>query len=164
MTGPLADPEVIPHRTGRAGVRAFGDQRASSTQFWIDISGRSPAPSSPPMAIRFRSVRGSRLPLAIAQRLDVLIDLPGNGAYPIFAHGRGQTTRTGIVLAASGRACVTPRRGGRRKCAAVDPRLNVGLEAVTPCATPRRRDAPGDPRRRHGAVYLVAERANIGET
>jgi hypothetical protein len=35
----------------------------------------------------------------MAQRLDVLIDLPGNGAYPIFAQVEGKRARTGIVLA-----------------------------------------------------------------
>jgi FtsP/CotA-like multicopper oxidase with cupredoxin domain len=47
-------------------------------------------------------VRVTRLPLAMAQRLDVLIDLPGNGAYPILAQVEGKRARTGIILAASG--------------------------------------------------------------
>jgi FtsP/CotA-like multicopper oxidase with cupredoxin domain len=79
----LADPEVI--RTEPGGrVRLTLINAASSTQFWIDLgalSGTVVAVDGHPV----RPVRGSRLPLAIAQRLDVLIDLPGKGSYPIFA-------------------------------------------------------------------------------
>src|SRR5438128_1595255 len=96
----LADPEVI--RTEPGGrVRLRLINAASSTQFWIDLgalTGTVVAADGHPV----RPVRGSRLPLAIAQRLDVLIDLPRNGAYPIFAQVEGKRTRTGIVLAASG--------------------------------------------------------------
>jgi FtsP/CotA-like multicopper oxidase with cupredoxin domain len=111
----LADPEVV--RTepgGRVRLRLING--ASATQFWIDLgalSGTVVAVDGHPV----RPMRGNRVPLAMAQRLDVLIDLPGNGAYPILAQVEGKRARTGIILAASGRACVTPRRGGRRKCA-----------------------------------------------
>jgi methionine-rich copper-binding protein CopC len=74
---------------------------ASATQFWIDLGGLTGtvvAVDGHPV----RPVRGTRLPLAMAQRLDVLIDLPGNGAYPIFAQVEGKQARTGIVLVASG--------------------------------------------------------------
>ncbi len=96
----LADPDAI--RTepgGRVRLRLING--ASATQFWIDLgalSGTVVAVDGHPV----RPVRGTRLPLAMAQRLDVLIDLPGNGAYPIFAQVEGKRTRTGIVLAASG--------------------------------------------------------------
>src|SRR5438105_1701524 len=96
----LADPEVI--RTepgGRVRLRLING--ASATQFWIDLgalTGAVTAVDGHPL----RPVRGTRLPLAIAQRLDVLIDLPGKGVYPIFAQVEGKRARTGIVLAASG--------------------------------------------------------------
>ncbi len=96
----FSDPEVI--RTepgGRVRLRLING--ASATQFWIDLgalSGTIVAVDGHPV----RPVRGSRLPLATAQRLDVLIDLPGNGPYAIFARVEGKRART----------------GGRRKCAA----------------------------------------------
>ena len=111
----LADPEVI--RTepgGRVRLRLING--ASSTQFWIDLgalSGTVVAVDGHPV----RPVRGTRLPLAMAQRLDVLIDLPGNGAYPIFAQVEGKRARTGIVLAASG-APVSRLAAEAGKCAA----------------------------------------------
>jgi FtsP/CotA-like multicopper oxidase with cupredoxin domain len=96
----LADPEVI--RTEPGGrVRLRLINAASSTQFWIDLgalSGTVVAADGHPV----RPVRVTGLPLAMAQRLDVLIDLPGNGAYPIFARVEGKRARTGIVLATSG--------------------------------------------------------------
>src|ERR1700675_1971693 len=96
----LADPEVI--RTESGGrVRLRLINAASSTQFWIDLgalSGTVVAVDGHPV----RPVRATRLPLAMAQRLDVLIDLPGTGAYPIFAQVEGKRARTGIVLATSG--------------------------------------------------------------
>ena len=43
------------------------------------------------------------MPLAIAQRADILIELPaGPGAYPILAQVEGKVDRTGIVLATPG--------------------------------------------------------------
>src|SRR5258705_1569082 len=90
----LADPEVI--RTepgGRVRLRLING--ASATQFWIDLgalTGTVVAVDGHPV----RPVRSSRLPLAMAQRVDVLIDLPGNGAYPIFAQVEGKRARTGI--------------------------------------------------------------------
>jgi FtsP/CotA-like multicopper oxidase with cupredoxin domain len=43
---------------------------------------------------------GRRFELAVAQRLDLRLNLPaGEGAYPIRAQGEGTTLRTGLVLA-----------------------------------------------------------------
>ncbi|WP_354259601.1 multicopper oxidase family protein [Bradyrhizobium sp. F1.13.3] len=96
----LADPEVI--RTEPGGrVRLRLVNGAASTQFWVDLgalSGTVVAVDGHPV----RPVRVTRLPLAIAQRLDVLIDVPGNGSYPIFAQVEGKQARAGIILAASG--------------------------------------------------------------
>src|SRR5580704_9172271 len=126
----LADPEIV--RTepgGRVLLRVIN--AASSTQFWIDLgalTGTVVAVDGHPV----RTVRASRLPLALAQRLDILIDLPANGAYPIFAQVEGKQARTGIVLAASGAA--VPRLAAEAEANAppVDLSLERQLEAVTP--------------------------------
>src|SRR5947208_12279845 len=81
-----------------------------------------------------RPVRGSRLPLAIAQRLDVLIDLPGNGAYPIFAQVEGKRARTGIVLAASGAPVAALAPEAEENAPPVDLSLETRLQALTPLA------------------------------
>jgi FtsP/CotA-like multicopper oxidase with cupredoxin domain len=96
----LADPEVVAvERSGRARLRLIN--AASATQFWVDLgalSGTVIAADGHPV----RAVGATRLPLAMAQRLDVLIDLPGDGAFPIFAQVEGKRERTGIILATPG--------------------------------------------------------------
>jgi FtsP/CotA-like multicopper oxidase with cupredoxin domain len=133
----FADPEVI--RTEPGGrVRLRLINATSATQFWIDLgalSGTVVAVDGHPV----RSVRGSRLPLAIAQRLDVLIDLPGNGAYPIFAQVEGKRVRTGIVLAASGALVSRLDEEAGENAPPVDLSLEHRLEAVSPL-TPRAPD------------------------
>ena len=128
----LADPEVI--RTEPGGrVRLRLINAASSTQFWIDLgalTGTVIAADGHPV----RPVRGTRLPLAMAQRLDVLIDLPGNGAYPIYAQVEGKRARTGIVLAASGAPVSRLAVEAKENAPPVDLSLEGRLEAVTPLA------------------------------
>jgi FtsP/CotA-like multicopper oxidase with cupredoxin domain len=133
----LADPEVI--RTepgGRVQLRLIN--AASSSQFWIDLgtlSGTVVAVDGHPV----RPVRVTRLPLAMAQRLDVLIDLPGNGAYPIFAQVEGKRARTGIVLATSGAPVSRLAAEAGENAPPVDLSLERRLEAVAPL-TPRTPD------------------------
>src|SRR5216684_8346472 len=81
-----------------------------------------------------RPVRSARLPLAMAQRLDVLIDLPGNGPYPIFAQVEGKRVRTGIVLAASGAPVSRLTAEAAENALPIDLSLERRLEAVTPLA------------------------------
>ena len=126
----LADPEVI--RTepgGRVLLRLING--ASATQFWIDLgalTGTVISVDGHPV----RPVRGSRLPLAMAQRLDVLIDLPENGAYPIIAQVEGTRARTGIVLAASGAPVPRLASEAEKNAPPVDLSLERRLEAATP--------------------------------
>jgi FtsP/CotA-like multicopper oxidase with cupredoxin domain len=70
----------------------------------------------------------------MAQRLDVLIDLPGNGSYPIFAQVEGKRTRTGIVLATSGASVSRLAAEAEENAPPVDLSLERRLEAVAPLA------------------------------
>jgi FtsP/CotA-like multicopper oxidase with cupredoxin domain len=128
----LADPEVIRAEAGgRVRLRLING--ASATQFWIDLgalTGTVIAADGQPV----RPVRGSRFPLAMAQRLDVLIDLPGNGAYPIFAQVEGKRARTGIILAASGALVSRVDAEASDNAPPVDLSLERSLEAFTPLA------------------------------
>jgi FtsP/CotA-like multicopper oxidase with cupredoxin domain len=128
----LADPEVIRTESGgRVLLRLING--ASSTQFWIDLgalSGTIVAVDGHPV----RPLRGNRLPLAIAQRLDVLIDLPGNGSYPIVAQVEGKRARTGIILAASGAPVSRLAAEAGENAPPVDLSLERRLEAATPLA------------------------------
>jgi FtsP/CotA-like multicopper oxidase with cupredoxin domain len=128
----LADPEIV-HTEAGGHVRLRLINAASSTQFWIDLgvlTGAVVAVDGRPV----RPVRDSRFPLAIAQRLDVLIDLPGTGAYPIFAQVEGKRARTGIVLAASGAPVSRLTAQAAENAPPVDHSLERRLEAVTPLA------------------------------
>jgi FtsP/CotA-like multicopper oxidase with cupredoxin domain len=133
----LADPEVI--RTepgGRVLLRLING--ACSTEFWIDLGGLTGtviAADGHPV----RPVRGTRLPLAIAQRFDVMIDLPGEGAYPILAQVEGKRVRTGIILAASSAPVSRLAAKAGENAPPVDLSLEHRLEAITPLA-PREPD------------------------
>jgi FtsP/CotA-like multicopper oxidase with cupredoxin domain len=133
----FANPEVV--RTELAGrIRLRLINGASSTQFWIDLgalTGTVIAADGHPV----RPLRATRLPLAMAQRLDVLIDLPGLGPYPIFAQVEGKRARTGIILAASSAPMSRLAAEAEDNAPAVDLSLERRLEAVNPLA-PR---APG---------------------
>jgi FtsP/CotA-like multicopper oxidase with cupredoxin domain len=128
----LTDPEIV--RTEPGGrVRLRLINAASSTQFWIDLgalTGTVVAVDGHPV----RPVRDTRFPLAMAQRLDVLIDLPGSGAYPIFAQVEGKRARTGIVLAASGAPVSRLAAEAAENAPPVDLSLERRLEAATPLA------------------------------
>jgi FtsP/CotA-like multicopper oxidase with cupredoxin domain len=128
----LGDPEVMRSEPG-GRVRLRLINAASATQFWIDLgllTGTVVAVDGHAV----RPVRGTRLPLAIAQRLDVLIDLPGNGPYPIFAQVEGKRARTGIVLAASGAPVSRLAEEAADYAPPIDLSLERRLEAVTPLA------------------------------
>jgi FtsP/CotA-like multicopper oxidase with cupredoxin domain len=128
----FADPEVI--RTepgGRILLRLIN--AASSTQFWIDLgtlTGTVVAVDGHPV----RPLRGSRLPLAMAQRFDVLIDMPGNGSYPIVAQVEGKRARSGIVLAAPGAPVSRVTAEAGENAPPVDLSLERRLEAAAPLA------------------------------
>jgi FtsP/CotA-like multicopper oxidase with cupredoxin domain len=134
----LADPEVVrTEPAGRVLLRLING--ASATQFWIDLgilTGTVVAVDGHPV----RPMRSTRLPLAMAQRLDVLIDLPGNGPYPIVAQVEGKRARTGIVLAASGASVSRLAAEAGENAPPVDLSLERRLEALIPLV-PRAPDA-----------------------
>jgi FtsP/CotA-like multicopper oxidase with cupredoxin domain len=125
----LADPQIVRvERGGRIRLRVING--ASSSQFWIDLGdlvggviatdGHSVHP-----------VAGNRFPLAMAQRLDILIDLPRAGVFPILARLEGDGRQTGIILATPG--AHIPRIDDSAQAAPpVDQSLETRLMAVEP--------------------------------
>jgi FtsP/CotA-like multicopper oxidase with cupredoxin domain len=128
----LEDPEVIRVEPGgRVLLRIIN--AASATQFRIDLGGLTGtvvAADGHPV----RPVRASRLPLSMAQRLDVLVELPPNGVFPILARVEGKRARTGIVLATSGAAVSRFTAEAEENAPPVDLSLEHRLEAVNPLA------------------------------
>jgi FtsP/CotA-like multicopper oxidase with cupredoxin domain len=127
----LTDPEVVRvERGGRVRLRIING--ASSSQFWIDLG----ALTGNLVAVDGHSVRpvaGQRFPIAMAQRLDLLIDLPRSGAFPVLAQIEGTPRRTGIILAArDSRIARLPDRGPPA------PRIDLSLETRLAAAEPLR--------------------------
>lgn len=99
----LNDPEVVPVETGgRVLLRVING--ASMTAFWLDLgaaTGRLVAVDGNPVV----PVTGRRFGMAMAQRLDIELDIPADGtALPILALREGAPERTGLVLAPPGAA------------------------------------------------------------
>ncbi|HQT65710.1 MAG: copper oxidase [Acidocella sp. 20-57-95] len=96
----LADPEIVRVPAGQA-VRLRVINGSASTNFWIDLEGIS----GQVVAADGRGVvpvSGSRFPIAMAQRLDILFRVPNAGSFPILAQVEGKTDRTGIIIATPG--------------------------------------------------------------
>jgi FtsP/CotA-like multicopper oxidase with cupredoxin domain len=83
----LADPEIVRmDRNGRVRLRIING--AASSRFWIDLgelTGRVVATDGHAV----QPVPGNLFPIAMAQRLDILVDLPGAGVFPILARLEG---------------------------------------------------------------------------
>ena len=97
----LDDPLVVRvERSGRARLRIING--AASSAFWIELGGLRGtlvAVDGNPVV----PVAGSSFPIAIAQRLDLIVDVP-TGAFPVLAQVEGKTQRTGFILASPGAA------------------------------------------------------------
>jgi FtsP/CotA-like multicopper oxidase with cupredoxin domain len=96
----LSDPEVVRvEKSGRLRLRIING--ATATGFWIDlgqVTGEVVAVDGQPV----EPVRASRVPLAMGQRADILVQVPPDGVLPLLALREGARERTGIVLAAAG--------------------------------------------------------------
>jgi FtsP/CotA-like multicopper oxidase with cupredoxin domain len=97
----LADPEVV--RVGKATqIRLRIINGSAASNMWIDLG----ALQGELIAVDGNAVfplKGSRFPLAIAQRADIRVKLPeGSGAWPILFRPEGVGARTGIYLATQG--------------------------------------------------------------
>jgi FtsP/CotA-like multicopper oxidase with cupredoxin domain len=125
----LADPEIVRvERGGRVRLRVING--ASSSQFWIDLgdlTGRVVATDGHAV----QPVPGKLFPLAMAQRLDILIDLPAPGAFPILARLEGSARQTGIILATAG-AQISRIVDGTQAAPPIDNSLEARLAAAEP--------------------------------
>ncbi len=96
----LSDPDVVRvEKNGKVRLRIING--SSGTNFFIslgDLKGELIATDG--MAVK--PLGGSNFPLAIAQRIDVRVQLPREGAFPILALREGAAEQTGIILATPG--------------------------------------------------------------
>ncbi|MFO1059127.1 MAG: multicopper oxidase family protein [Dongiaceae bacterium] len=98
----LDDPEIVRvERGGRVRLRLING--AAGTAFWVDLGGAGAtvlAVDGNPVA----PLTATRLPLAQAQRIDLLVVVPAGTVLPVLAQGEGRQERTGLLLAAPGAA------------------------------------------------------------
>ena len=97
----LDDPEIVRVDRGtRVRLRIING--ASSTNFQIDL-GRLQGVVVAVDGNATQPLSASRFGLAMAQRVDILVELPNEGAvWPILAVREGDRKQTGIILAAHG--------------------------------------------------------------
>lgn len=126
----LSDPEVVAvEMGGRIRLRIING--ASATVFWIDtgvegsrliaVDGHDIVP-----------VKGQRFGIAMGQRLDIEVDLPGAGAFPILALREGAKERTGLILATPGAAVPKLALAAGAAAPAFDLTQEAALRAVHP--------------------------------
>jgi len=125
----LEDPEVFTvDKAGRVRLRLING--AASTNFTIDTD----ALGATLIAVDGKGVRpveGRRFPIAVAQRLDLLVELPAEGgAFPILALQEGTTARTGIILASPGAAVARLASTGAAPAPALDLQLESRLSPL----------------------------------
>src|SRR5262245_6903323 len=134
----LDDPEIVGVEAGRS-IRLRIINGAASTNFWIDfgtldgalvavdgsycrgVDGRMP-------------FRGGLFPLAMSQRVDVVLKIPSPGAYPILARREGDTAQTGIILATPGAAISRVPARGEKAMPALTLDLDRWLTTYEPLA------------------------------
>ncbi len=128
----LRDPEVFNvERSGRVHLRLING--ATATAFWIDLGaleGEVVAVDGNPVA----PVRSRRFPMTQGQRVDVLITLTENGAFPILAQREGDTAQTGFILATPGATIAKLGDAAHHAAAPVDNSLESQLRAAWPLA------------------------------
>lgn len=97
----LADPEIVKVEAGEPALLRIINSSAMSAYHvelgelqgeLVAVDGHAVAP-----------IAGRRFPIAVAQRLDVKINIPrGRGAYQILAHLEGDRGRSGVILVTRG--------------------------------------------------------------
>ena len=127
----LVDPEVIAvEKGGRVRLRIVN--AAAATTFWIDTGVPARLVAVDGHAIV--PMPGTRFGMAMAQRLDIEIDLPGSGAFPVLALREGARERTGVILATTGAEVRKIDGMSDAESAAFD--TNMGQEMLLQAANP----------------------------
>jgi FtsP/CotA-like multicopper oxidase with cupredoxin domain len=100
----LDDPEVIAvERRGRVRLRVING--ASATGFHLDLGSATGMLVAVDGEDLTEPLRVSTVPIAVAQRADILLDIPeGGGALPVLFRREGARERTGVILRPPGAA------------------------------------------------------------
>lgn len=96
----LEDPDIVDVEEN-AEVRLRIINASTSSNFWIDLGdhqGTLVAVDGNPV----EPLRVRRVPLAVAQRADVLVRVPGGAPLPVLALAEGRAMQTGVILRPAG--------------------------------------------------------------
>lgn len=123
----LDDPEIVKAETGgRVRLRIINGTAASN--MWIDMGGLE----ADLIAVDGNDVmplRDRLFPIAIAQRIDLLVQVPKDaGAWPVLFRPEGTTARTGLVIVA-GNGAVAKISGEGEMAPALDLAFELKLRA-----------------------------------
>jgi FtsP/CotA-like multicopper oxidase with cupredoxin domain len=135
----LDDPEVIRvERGGRVRLRIING--AASTNFHVDL-GALQGTVAAVDGDAVQPLTGNRFGLAMAQRIDLLVDLPKDaGAWPVLAVREGERQQTGVILATAGTNVRKVSGTAVEQAGAVTFDQELRLSALEPLA-PRPADA-----------------------
>ena len=130
----LSDPSAV--RVARGGrIRLRLINGATSTAFWIELGsleGTVVAVDGNPV----KPLQVKRIPMAQAQRVDVILTIPPDGgSFPVLAQREGDRRRTGIILATPGAAVARVPGDADEVAAAVDNSMEQRLQALAPLGT-----------------------------
>ena len=127
----LSDPEIVAVDKGDTVLLRIINA-AASTNFWVDlgqIEGTVIAVDGMPV----QPLRGSQFGLTMAQRIDIEVTIPTDGAVvPVLAQREGDTARTGILLAPTGATITKMSETADTKSAPVLLELEQQLLAAFP--------------------------------
>jgi FtsP/CotA-like multicopper oxidase with cupredoxin domain len=129
----LADPDVIRVEEQRQ-IRLRIINGSSGTNFFVSLEGlQGELIATDGMPVR--PVKGSQFPVAIAQRIDIRLQIPAKGAYPILALREGATEQTGVLLATAGAVIRKLPVQSAKPANLLNLALERQLTAVQPLAT-----------------------------
>lgn len=96
----LEDPEVILVEK-ETPIRLRFINASSATNFFISL-GELKGQAIAVDGHRIKPLTSNEFELAVAQRIDILVTLPKEGAFPILAKGEGTDKQTGVILKTKG--------------------------------------------------------------
>lgn len=129
----LENPEVIEVSPGST-VRLRIIDAGSATNFFVDL-GNLVGQAIAVDGNRTKPLTGKTFELAVAQRIDILVNIPKEGGvFPILAQGEGTDLMTGIILATKGSSVpkITPK--AQTKVGALTNKQESELRALYPLA------------------------------
>lgn len=126
----LDDPEIISVNAGESVLLRL--IAASSNQnFYVDTGGLE-AELLGVDGKAVQPIKGNFFQLGVAQRLDLKVTIPKEGAYPILAEGEGTKLLCGVILTTKGAPVPTLPRNTIVSTASLDNTQEKRLRAVNP--------------------------------